>query len=262
MSAKTGSSAENFWDEGVEEEAECERYLQHQKVKMIEDEENITEDEYDEEVDEDEGDDEESDEDDVDDSEAAEESENNADPVVAEESADSQEVTDDDPAADAEEDAEAAKPVKEKKMAKTRTKAGGKTKAEAIREIIERRQKAKESLRPRDIIEELNENGFEVNASQVSVTLRNMGVPPAPKGRGKGTAKPAAATPTEEQKSRMALKRGVSGATKPQAVAGTDGQLKETELMLDSAAEFVHTAGGYEKAVALLNMYHRIVSRN
>lgn len=256
MSSSTGTSAENFWDEGFEEETECERFLQKQKTKTVEDEENEVDAEYEEDEDVD-------DEEETDDDESATEEisaeEETADDDETDESDSEEEdpVEENDPVAEDENDADATQPVKEEKMVKARTKTGGKTKAEAIREVIERRKRAGASLRPRDIIEELSDNGFEVNASQVSVTLRSMGVPPAPKGRVKGTKmKPKEPTATTEPKSRMALKRGVG-----EKAAAHDGELLETEAMLDKAAEFVTASGGYEKAVAILGMYNRIVSR-
>lgn len=251
MPSTTGTSAESFWDEG--DETECERYLQHQKAKTVEDEENDVEAEYDEDEEEETDDDESVEEEISAEDETADDDE--ADESDSEEEEDP--IDDDDPVAEAD-DAEATQPVKEEKMVKAKAKTGGKTKAEAIREVIERRKRASASLRPRDIIEELSENGFEVNASQVSVTLRSMGVPPAPKGRVKGTKmKPKEPAATAEPKSRMATKRGVG----ERPAAAHDGELLETEAMLDKAAEFVSASGGYEKAVAILGMYNRIVSR-
>jgi hypothetical protein len=256
MSVSTGTSAENFWDDGLEEEAECEKFLQEQKTKVIEYEEEETSAELaGDDEDEDEEYEEDEEEEDVDDDieDAADVEEEEDDDVElpetdhAAEEEDSE--TENDPVADAE-DADATKSVKGKKMAKPKTRTGGKTKAEAIREVIDRRKRAGESLRPRDIIEELTDNGFAVNASQVSVTLRSMGVPPAPKGRIKGTKiKPA--TPGAEPKSRMALKTGVG--EKP----AHNGKPADAANMVDMAVEFLKAAGGHDKAVELLDSIAR-----
>lgn len=252
MTVSTGKSAENFWEDGYEDEADCEKFLQEQKTKIIEDEEEhgVTA-EYDEDAeDEDEDDDDEEQDSDADDEGelVAESDEDDTEDAEDEEDIE----TDDDPVAEAEEDdAEAASPEKGKKMSKTKTKTGGKTKAEAIREVINRRKKASESLRPRDIIEELASNGFEVNASQVSVTLRSMGVPAAPRGRVKGTkiSKPPAEA---EPKSRVALKRGVGD--KFEVTVSDD---HDPASMVDMAVDFLHAAGGYAKAVELLDSISR-----
>lgn len=248
------STSENFWDDTVEEEAECERFLQTKKTKIIEEEETVVSAEYD-----DEEDDEEDEADEEDSEEQEEELDEAPETDAAADTEDSEGSDDSDPAAEADNDeAEAASTVKEKKMPKTKAKAGGKTKAEAIREVIDRRKRAGESLRPRDIIEELSDNGFEVNASQVSVTLRSMGVPPAPKGRVKGTKIKPEATP--ESKSRMALKRGVS--EKPASKKADDFTVEVRSddgpaAMVDMAFEFLQAVGGYTKAVSLLNSITR-----
>lgn len=251
MTVSTGKSAENFWEDGYEDEADCEKFLQEQKTKIIEDEEEhgVTA-EYDEDAEdeEDEDEDEQDSDGDYDDGELVAEGDEDADEEDAEDEEDIE--TDEDPVAEAEEDeAEATSHEEGKKMSKTKAKTGGKTKAEAIREVINRRKKAGESLRPRDIIEELSANGFEVNASQVSVTLRSMGVPAAPRGRAKGTkvAKPAAEA---EPKSRVALKRGVGEPSH-------DGA-GDAASMVDMAVDFLHAAGGYAKAVELLDSISRV----
>lgn len=259
MAKHTGAPAESFWEDGIDDEAECERFLQHQKARtgpeddeasvetMTEAEE--TEEEEDAEREEVVAEDDSDIGDDSDDSdEESDEEDSESEDIVSEEESD--------PAAE-DETPEAAQ-LEDRKMAKTKVKAGGKTKAEAIREVIEKRKKAGTSLRPRDIIEELANNGFEVNASQVSVTLRNMGVPAAPRGRAKGSKMKSAEAPAEA-KSRVALKRGVEAKLK--AAPAANGQLEETEHLLDAAGEFIGAAGGYEKAVSLLGMYNRLLSR-
>lgn len=82
--------------------------------------------------------------------------------------------------------------TKEPKMTDTTgTARAGATKANAIRDAIKRRQASGDSLRPKDIIAELAKSGMVISASQVSVTLRALGVPPGPRGRKKGdTTKP------------------------------------------------------------------------
>lgn len=255
MTVSTGTSAENFWDDGVEEESECERFLQEQKTKIVEDEEEISA-EFDDDEEEDEEDDADDDEDVDDDIEDAAESEEDEEAPETDEAAEEEDVeTENDPVAEAE-DAEAATSVKGKKMAKTKTRAGGKTKAEAIREVIDRRKRAGESLRPRDIIEELTDNGFAVNASQVSVTLRSMGVPPAPKGRVKGSKMKPAAPAAETPKSRMALHKGVGD--KP----AHNGKPKDASAMIGMAVEFLNAAGGHDAAVELLDSVSRLTQHS
>lgn len=254
MTVSTGTSAENFWDDGIEDEAECERILQTQKTKIVEDEQIISdeladdeEDEEDEEYDADE------DEDVDDDTEdAADSEEDDAEAPETDESAEEEDVeTENEPVAEAE-DVEATTVVKGKKMVNPKTRTGGKTKAEAIREVIDRRKRGGESLRPRDIIEELTDNGFAVNASQVSVTLRSMGVPPAPKGRVKGSKMKPAAPVAETPKSRMALRQGVED--KPPH----NGRVKDASAMIGMAVEFLTAAGGHAAAVTLLDSVSRL----
>jgi hypothetical protein len=257
MTVSTGTSAGNFWEDGFEEEAECERFLQEQKTKIIEDEEeHVVEAAYDDE--------EEADDDEEEEVEEQEPETDAAKPELVAEADDAEEVAEEkdseetEPVAEGEEEAEATNPEKGRKMAKTKTKAGGKTKAEAIREVIDRRKRASESLRPRDIIEELSDNGFEVNASQVSVTLRSMGVPPAPKGRVKGSKVKPTEAPAEP-KSRVALKRGVSGkeVTKPAARNGelevVMGQPASPAAIVKMGVEFLDAAGSYASAIDILS---------
>ncbi len=248
MTVSTGTSAENFWEDGLEEEAECEKFLQEQKTKTIEDEEDIVAefDESEEDADNSEYDDEEEEDYEESDELAEEDAEAPETDELAEEDGC---YSENDTVAESDED-EAATKVKGKKMVKAaKPRAGGQTKAEAIREVIDRRKRAKESLRPRDIIEELTNNGVEVNASQVSVTLRSMGVPPAPKGRIKGTKMPAkdAATPP----SRMARKKGVG--ERP----AHDGKSATPASIVEMAVDFLEAAGGREKAVELLDSLAR-----
>ena len=257
MTVSTGTSAENFWDDGVEEESECERFLQEQKTKIVEDEEEISaelDDDEEEDEEYDDADDDEDDDDDIEDTAETEEEDEEA-PETDESAEEEETETENDPVAEAE-DAEAATSVKGKKMAKTKTRAGGKTKAEAIREVIDRRKRAGESLRPRDIIEELTDNGFAVNASQVSVTLRSMGVPPAPKGRVKGSKAKPAAPAAESPKSRMALHKGVED--KP----AHNGKPKDASAMIGMAVEFLNAAGGHDAAVELLDSVARLSQRS
>jgi transposase len=81
----------------------------------------------------------------------------------------------------------------------------GATKSDMIRTEIAKRQESGDSLRAKDIIATLAKRGVEVNASQVSVTLRNMGVAPT---RGPNAATPAA-------KPRVAAKVSTEGGEAP-----------------------------------------------
>lgn len=245
MVKEVNAPADSFWEDGYEDENDCERFLQKQKKSCaseaadVDGEYDEDDTEVDDEIDEDEDDDS-ADETEEEDAEAVAEAEEEDPPAEDEES----------------EEAEPEEVTMATKMTK-KTRAGGKTKAEAIREIIERRKSSGDSLRPKDIIDELSRKGFEVNASQVSVTLRNMGVPAAPRGRRPGTKmapKPAAAAGADG-KSRAAMKRGVRSAEDD-----GEGGLSLSEG-LDAAALFADTVGGYDRATELLDACRRMQER-
>lgn len=244
------TEAESCWEDSVDNDETCERYLRRQKEKRAAAAEEL---EDDVEVDESE-------------EETSDESEDEL--VTAEHEADagddddeeedSDEESEDDDPENVAPDEDSATATRGRKMAKTKAD-GSKTKAESIREVIEAKKKAGAELRPRDIIEALNKRGVEVNASQVSITLRAMGIPPLRKGAG-AKKKPAATghadTNGETEKSRATLKRRA-----PEVVEAPTG-LAETEKLLDAASEFMHASGGYEHAVKLLNMCNRLSHRD
>jgi len=251
----TAAAADSCWEDSLENDETCERYLQRQKEKAAKQEDVLSDD------DEDEIDDEDS-EDEDDDTETA--SVEEAEDVTAAHDANADDDEDDADAVladDAETDPEPVAPEDSAtqsrggKMAKTKT--GGKTKAEAIREVIAAKQKAGAELRPRDIIEVLQKRGIAVNASQVSITLRAMGVPAITRG-GTGAKKktPAAPAASETEKNRATMKRKA-----PEALGGTP-ELDATARLLEAAADFMADAGGYEQAVRLLSMCHRLRSHD
>lgn len=166
------------------------------------------------------------------------------------------------------EDAEvsAAKDILSKRRGSTvaKKRGDGMTKAEMIRDEIEKRKKSGDSLRACDIISSLSDKGVEVNASQVSVTLRNMGVPSGPRGR---TAKPKAAAgekptrgrrPKAEPASERPLAHYKQGAAKtPKAAPSSNGEaFTETEILATS--DFVTAVGGAERGTALLRIFSRM----
>lgn len=118
----------------------------------------------------------------------------------------------------------------------------GATKSDMIRSEIARRQESGDSLRAKDIIATLAKRGVEVNASQVSVTLRNMGVAPT---RGPNAATPAA-------KPRVAAKVSTEGGEAPrrgrkprsaEAPATTQHRAKKVASPADAPVRRKTTAG-------------------
>lgn len=149
---------------------------------------------------------------------------------------------------------------------------GKKTKAEMIREEITRRQKAKESMRACDIIASLADEGVEVNASQVSVTLRSMGVPAGgTRGRPAGQKKEKAAAGTaasgtrgrpakaaSEEMSRKANRAVTEKPAQPkQKQAATNGD-SFTEADLEATAAFVGAVGNADRGMTLLRIFSRL----
>lgn len=243
MVREVSAPADSFWEGSCEDEHDCERFLQKQKKRGVSKEAADEDGEYDEsdsEVDDDV--------DDIDDDEDTENDDEDAEAVA--------EADDEDPPTEDEESDE-AEPEDMKMATKTtkKTRTGGKTKADAIREVIERRKSSGDSLRPKDIIDELARKGFEVNASQVSVTLRSMGVPAAPRGRRPGTKMPKTAPVSADGKSRAAMKRGVAESD------DGEGALSLSEG-LDAAAEFAEVVGGFDRATELLDACRRLRERS
>lgn len=239
---------ESFWDDDITDDANCEEYLQ--KARGAAENDADDDDEADDDEENDSADDESADEEDT--------AEDDAEEIAKTTDGGDEDDSDDDPAE------ETATTTKRRKSAKptgeemAKTKAGGKTKAEFIREVIEARRKAGEELRPRDIIAVLEKKGVEVNASQVSITLRAMGVPPLR--RGKEKAKRAPVESNGAERSREALK--IRGTAKREKLASAASDMGETEQLLNAAADFMHTAGGFEEALAALRLYNNVVSRN
>jgi hypothetical protein len=251
------TEAESCWEDSVDNDETCERYLRRQKEEKAAAAEELEDD-----VDDDESEEETSDESEDElvtaEHEADAGDDDDDDDDEEDEEEDSDEESEDDDPENVAPDEDSATATRGRKMARTKAD-GSKTKAESIREVIEAKRKAGAELRPRDIIEALNKRGVEVNASQVSITLRAMGIPPLRKGAGakkKTAAVSHAATNGEAEKSRPTLKRRA-----PEVVEAPTG-LAETEKLLDAAADFMHASGGYEHAVKLLNMCNRLSHRD
>lgn len=142
--------------------------------------------------------------------------------------------------------------VKTAAQKKRRKKMAEKTKAEAIRdEIARRKAKGEETIRPRDIIASLKEQGVIVTAPQVSVTLRDV-----TKTAGEKSARadrPAApAKKAEKPPKRSAAK--VSAVPEQPAVS----DIRSATAAFEAAAAFVKTTGGLEQAKNLLDAYAKL----
>lgn len=233
------TAAESCWDDdSIDSDEKCEKYLQKQRTIAAEDASS-----NDEEDENSEGGDETAD--DEDDS-----AENDA---VEARGTDSEEDGDEEEIEEPEDESETeASTSRGKKMAKKKAD-GSKTKADYIREVIAAKQAAGAELRPRDIIAALEKKGVEVNASQVSITLRAMGVPPLrPGGKKKAEAKPPAAVEASADGRRATLKRRAPEAE-------STGELSAHHF--EAAADFIHEVGGYAQAVRLLELCNRVQQR-
>jgi arginine repressor len=257
MVRQSKTEAESCWDDesSVETDEKCEKYLQSKQKPARADAtpEEEDEDEVDEDIDEEEDDDAV----DEDDEEVDEEDEDDEDA-----DADDAEALGTDPEIDSADTTpteasitEATNPRGEKMAKKSVT--GAKTKAEHIREVIAAKKAAGAELRPRDIIAALEKRGVEVNASQVSITMRAMGIPAMRKG---GGAKPKTAktvtheAPAETKRATLKLKAPVSEPS-------VNGAMHAIDEQIGAAADFIHAVGGYERAVSLLNLCNKVSSR-
>lgn len=171
----------------------------------------------------------------------------------------SEEETEDDDA-----EVSAARDILSKRSSNVK-KREGMTKAEMIRDEIETRKKSGDSLRACDIISALKKHGTEVNASQVSVTLRSMGVAST---RGKGEKKPAAATATATAAPRgrrpKAAAEGKSfahhkkSAEKPAAPKMSQNGDAFTEADLTATSDFIAAVGSADRGATLLRIFGRL----
>lgn len=227
--------------------------------------------------------DEDDDEDDVDDSEEVDaESDDDAtawaetesaetateEEVVAEEEVEVEEVgadeDGDEDEAQEDDDAEvsAARDILSKRSSNVK-KREGMTKAEMIRDEIEKRKASDDSLRACDIIAALKKRGTEVNASQVSVTLRNMGVASM---RGKGEKKPVAAVAAAPRGRRPKAEAEVKSRVHHKAAATEKAPLPRvvkngeafTEADLTATTDFLAAVGGAERGATLLRIFGRM----
>ena len=241
------TGAESCWEDDAESEADCERFLQDKARASFR---SAAADDVDDDADDE---DENDDEDDEDEDEDEDDSDADADVGTA--------VDDTVPAVEATGSSEPQSDTAQlegKKMAKA--KAGGKTKADSIREVIAARQAAGKDLRPKDIIEALDKKGIEVNASQVSITLRAMGVPALKRGgAGKSRAeKPEPATDNEAVKSRATAK------ARAELADSDDEPVKALvmEQLLEHAADFIREAGGFDRAQSALSLCNKLIQRS
>jgi hypothetical protein len=239
------TEAESCWDDesSADTDAKCEEYLQR-KQKQARAATPVDDEDEEDDVDEDE---------DIDDDDPEDDEDADADEA---------EALGKDPEIDSDEDnpteasvTEAANP-KGRKMAK-KSVAGAKTKAEHIREIIAAKKEAGAELRPRDIIAALEKRGVEVNASQVSITMRAMGIPALRKGapaKPKTTKASAHEEPAETK--RATLKRKA-----PVGEPSANGAMHAIDEQLEAAADFIHSVGGYDRALSLLNLCNKVSNR-
>jgi len=222
------TGAESCWDDGFQDDSDCEKYLQEQKAKLVAEEE-VESDEYD---------------DDAETENVSAESEEEFEGSYA--SAETEEESeDDDPNIEAGSDTTA----KGKKMVAAKITKGKTTKADAIRAIISAKQDAGVEIRPRDVKAELEKKGIEVNSSQISITMRSMGLPPTKVGAGR----PAGSGGAEKAKKRA--------TAKIRAVPVEANGEKEEEA-IEMAATLLRTAGSYDAALSALNLCDKIVSRS
>ena len=251
------TEAESCWDGSENDEEIRQRYLKRQNALTATTNSEHVESESDEE----EEADEEEDEEEVDEDEDSETADDEEDDVEDDEDEEAEE-----PHADTDsEEPENAAPVKSAAITKgskviKHREAGSKTKAESIREVIEAKQKAGAELRPRDIVEALEKRGIAVNASQVSITLRSMGVPPLRKGGGAKKKQPVAAEPEAAVRSRDALK--FKQRVAPAVATKANTNLAETEKLLAAADTFMRTCGGHKQATDMLDMCARLLHRD
>lgn len=250
MVRQSKTEAESCWDdESSVADEKCEKYLQSKQkparadATPEEDEEEVDED-IDEEEDDVDEDDEEVDEDDEE-ADADEAEAIGTDPEI-----DSEDTTPTDASTK-----EATNPRGEKMAKKSMT--GAKTKAEHIREVIAAKKAAGAELRPRDIIAALEKRGVEVNASQVSITMRAMGIPAMRKG---GGAKPKTAKPVTHE-APAETKRATLKLKAPVSEPSVNGAMHAIDEQIGAAADFIHAVGGYERAVSLLNLCNKVSSR-
>jgi hypothetical protein len=258
------TEAESCWDGSENDEEMRQRYLKRQNtITAATNSAHVESESAEEEEAEDEEDEEEVDEDE--DSETADDDDEYEDDEEDEDEEDADADEEEPHAETSSEEPENVAPVKSAAITKgskviKHREAGSKTKAESIREVIEAKQKAGAELRPRDIVEALEKRGIAVNASQVSITLRSMGVPPLRKGGGAKKKQPVAAEPEAAVRSRDALKfkQRVAPAVAPKA----NTNLAETEKLLAAADTFMRTCGGHKQATDMLDMCARLLHRD
>lgn len=188
---------------------------------------------------------------------SGEETDDDGDEDEDEEEVEEEETEDD-------EDAEvsAAREILAKRSSTVAKKRGeGMTKAEMIRDEIEKRKKSGDSLRACDIISSLSDKGVEVNASQVSVTLRSMGVQST---RGPRAAKgDKAEAPTRGRKAKAETEKVVRVATRktaekaPAVKAAHNGEAF-TESDLNATAAFISAVGSADRGTTLLRIFSRM----
>lgn len=249
MVRQSMTEAESCWDDesSVDSDAKCEKYLQS-KQKQAHAAASASDDD-DEDIDEDE---------EVDDDDDVDEEDEDGEDADADEA----EALGTDPEIESNEDNPTEASVKEatnprgKKMAK-KSVAGAKTKAEHIREVIAAKKAAGAELRPRDIIAALEKRGVEVNASQVSITMRAMGIPAMRKG---GGAKPKTAKASTHEEP-AETKRATLKRKAPVSESSASGSMSEIDGQLEAAADFIHTVGGYDRALSLLNLCNKVSNR-
>jgi hypothetical protein len=163
---------------------------------------------------------------------------------------------------------EAAVAVAKKKKVSSVPTSKEMTKADYVRAEIERRQKAGDSIRPRDIIEALAKRGVKVTPPQVSVLVKKLAGP--------GAVKKTAADQTPAQKAKAAINRlarvasavkrpgqAVAARQPVQAAAKTKAGPKDGESeysALFAAANFVGACGDLAAARKTLDAYEQLTA--
>jgi hypothetical protein len=176
----------------------------------------------------------------------------------APEEGDEEEVGDAVVAEDDVETDESVSPVRGTKRKGAENMAAKKSGADHIREEIERRQEAGDSLRGVDIVAALAKKRVTVSPAQVSQLLKKSGVKPAKAGR--------AVKAPEEEKSRIAArgKTAVAPVTAPRAapkkpVTAATGSAAMPMTQLKAAATFLEACDGcYDTAASILKTHQQL----
>lgn len=159
-------------------------------------------------------------------------------------------------------------PRRKRRAAMPANESKKKTISDYVRDEIQRRIDEDESLRGRDIVAALADNGITVSPAQVSQLLKKAGVSGTPKRRATATVKRAGgvtAQPRKREQPMMANKAKPSAAApaaKPAArpTNGVRPAPSETIAMLHAANDFVKVCGSREQAALMLEELSELAS--